>query len=126
MLDFLLLNRDDIVDTLRLTRQSCRDKVLHIDQSVGDRLRIILNVPVHFESLKYRLHLLLGQALVRELLQQLIQEAQGDLVLILDDLAREQLPLLSFHLLRDLLEQVNGGVLHDLLMERAVGRFTVV
>ena len=81
---------------------------------------------MHFESLKYRLHLLLGQALVRELLQQLIQEAQGDLVLILDDLAREQLPLLSFHLLRDLLEQVNGGVLHDLLMERAVGRFTVV
>lgn len=107
MLNLLLLNRDDVVDALGLSRQPRGHKVLHIDESVGHRLRIILDVPVHFEGLKYGLHLLLGQALVRELLQELVEESQGDPVLVLDNLTCEQLPLLSFHLLRDLLEEID-------------------
>ena len=81
---------------------------------------------MHFKSLEDELHLLLGQSLIRELLQQLTQVVQGNLILGLDDLAREQLPFLPRNLLRDGIEQVDRGVFDHFLMEGTVGGFVVV
>lgn len=70
--------------------------------------------------------MLLGQRLVDKLLKQLAELIQGDSVARLNYLTREELPLLLWHLLRDLVKQVDARILHDLLMQRAVGRPVIV
>ena len=62
---------------------------------------------MHFERLKYRGHLLLRERFVDELLEKLAQLIQFDAIASFDDLAREELPLLLWHLLGDLIEKVH-------------------
>jgi len=44
----------------------------------------------------------------------------------LNELTREQLPLLPWKLLRDLIEQVNARILHDFLVKGAIAGAVVV
>lgn len=103
----LLLNGNQVINPFSLARQSGRNQVLDIDEALAELVGIVFNISVHFERFKYRSHLLLGEPLVGELLKQLAELVEGDAVPRLDDLAREELPLLLRHLGRNLVEQVD-------------------
>ena len=87
---------------------------------------VVLNVPMHLESLKDARHLQACKWLIGELLEKIAEMPQTDAVASLDDLTRKELPLLLGHLLGYLIEQVNCRVFHNLLMQRTICRPVVV
>ena len=96
-----------VIDALVLALYARRDQVLHAHNTLAQLTRIVLHVVVHLVRLEDERHLLLRECLAREMLHELAQMGKSDLVVHIDDLAREQIPFLRLQLLRDLLEQVD-------------------
>ena len=120
----LLLDRNQVVYPPCLPVQLLRKQRLHVNQSVFDELGILLNILIHFESFPNSVHLRRLQLLLDKLLEQVRQLLTSALVLALDELVREKLPLLLVRLTRDRVEKVHRLILKNFLVQRAVGRPT--
>ena len=120
----LLLDRNQVVYPPCLPVQLLRKQRLHVNQSVFDELGILLNILIHFESFPNSVHLRRLQLLLDKLLEQVRQLLTSALVLALDELVREKLPLLLVSLTRDRVEKVHRLILKNFLVQRAIGRPT--
>ena len=96
-----------VIDALVLTLYARRDQVLHAHNTLAQLTRIVLHVAVHLVCLEDERHLLLREWLACEIFHKLAQMGKTDLVVHIDDLAREKVPFLWLQIIRDLLEQVN-------------------
>lgn len=121
-----MLDSDEVVDALRLARQSRRHQVFDVDEALLNIGRVLLHILVHLVGLEDSIHLLLAQRLARELLDQLAKVAERDSILLLDHFTREEFPLLLGQLLRNSVEEVVCGVFHYLLVQATIGRLVLI
>ena len=126
LLNLLLLNSDQVINALGLLCEPGGDEILHVDKTFGHLIWVVLDVLVDLVGFKEEAHLLTSQRCTCKLLKQLAQFAKRNFILRLDQLAREKLPLLAGQLLRNQVEEVDAGVFHNFLMQRAVRRTGIV
>lgn len=126
LLNLFLLNSNQVINALGLLCQPGGYEILYVHKTLIHLIWVVLYVLVNLIAFKEEAHLLTSKRGVSELLKQLAQFAKRSSVLRLDQLAREKLPLLAGQLLRNQVEEVDTGVFHNFLVQRAIRRPGIV